>query len=242
MNSFLMEYDENYVAGQHKASSTTSLDSGDHPPSLYTGQANSCSSLSDLDEPLGFIEGHNEQQQSTSSGSWYDSSRLVTQKEQVESKSLPSLDEKRVHHIASEHKRRQSIRSGLARLIEWVPHLKHNSKKSTILFKTADYIKRTQKRNIALRNRLLLLQHRIQIKQLEQQVVEQQELLLQHNIPAIIVPHDDDDDISSIPCLNIPADEEFGNESLLREQFLCCGKLKLDQHQAAFDIDRYLMF
>jgi hypothetical protein len=46
--AFFIEYDETYVAGQHKASSITSLDSGDHPPSLCT--TDSCSSFCDPDE------------------------------------------------------------------------------------------------------------------------------------------------------------------------------------------------
>lgn len=58
--AFFMEYDETYIAGQHKASSISSTDSGDHPPSLYTGHADSCSSLCDPDElrePLPVFEG-----------------------------------------------------------------------------------------------------------------------------------------------------------------------------------------
>jgi hypothetical protein len=114
-----------------------------------------------------------------------------------------------------------------------VPHLKNiPHSKSTLLFKTADYIKRTEKRNRVLRDRLLRLQYRLaqELVQLQQQQppLQQHEGLLHHR-SAIIIPVEDDDDAPIIPCLNIPADEDFGQESLIRESLLCCGKLKLNR-------------
>lgn len=222
---------------------------------------------------------------------------------------LLSQDEKRVNHIASEQKRRQNIRTGFQQLTELIPALKNvPHRKSTILFKTADYIKHTENRNKVLQERLKQLQRRlsassssattttttttaaagtshpsrplstipsssslqlIQIRRLQKQLLRQQELLQQHNIPhrpyiplshgghhretkAIIMPVSDDDDDDNndsrqepssytprhplmmmmnatppTPCLNIPADEEFGQESMVRERLLSCGKLKL---------------
>lgn len=144
-----------------------------------------------------------------------------------------SQDERRVHHVASEHKRRQSIRSGLKQLTEWVPHMKSiPHSKSTLLFKTADYIKRTEKRNRVLRDRLLRLQYRVAqelVQSQQQQPLLQQHEGLLHHRSAIIIPVEDEDDAPIIPCLNIPADEDFGQESLIRESLLCCGKLKLNR-------------
>ncbi|SAL95283.1 hypothetical protein [Absidia glauca] len=180
-----------------------------------------------------------------------------------------SKDEKRVNHIASEQKRRQNIRSGFHQLTDLIPALKSMPhSKSNILFKTADYIKHTEKRNKALQQRLQQLQRRValsnnaisaatphyaspsssssrytstqqQIRRLQQQLLKQQELLVQHNIPhqplhhAIVMPEDNSppppQPASYIPCLHIPADTEFGQESMLRERLLSCGKLKLNR-------------
>ncbi|KAI8082730.1 uncharacterized protein BX664DRAFT_387883 [Halteromyces radiatus] len=362
--ALFMEYDESYVAGS-KASSISSTDSGDHPPSLYTGQADSCSSLCDpdeLSEPLVFDDPSpyepmkSRQRTSISipfeedlipSSSFYNtfsSSSLIipvtnkdkqeeNEQEKQQSSSISpsshhvlSQDEKRANHIASEQKRRQNIRHGFQQLTDLIPSLKNMPhSKSTILFKTADYIRYSEKRNKVLQDRLKQLQRRValsttalssatpyyrrssalssvsstlspsllssssssttalsasstslalksstsrrasssytstqlQIRRLQQQLLQQQELLLQHNIPhhsllspssqqqsyecpaAIVMPASGEDEeenkdtthmhdipIKSTPCLHIPADDEFGQESMLRERLLSCGKLK----------------
>ncbi|KAI7907998.1 Myc-type, basic helix-loop-helix domain-containing protein, partial [Cokeromyces recurvatus] len=70
-------------------------------------------------------------------------------------------DEKRMNHIASEQKRRNTIRSGFKELTEIVPTLKNiNNSKSTILFKAVDYIKYLDKRNRNLNEKITLLQIR----------------------------------------------------------------------------------
>ncbi|CAO3598743.1 unnamed protein product [Absidia cylindrospora] len=384
--AFFMEYDESYIAG-HKASSISSTDSGDHPPSLYTGHADSCSSLCDPDElrelpvfedpspyepvklsqrtsisiplddmPTPFyqihptcpsssltipVTGDDEQEESTSHDDT--ASTFEPKKEEISSNTPPLLpastpapvsapttvtqhqptvltkSEKRVNHIASEQKRRQNIRTGFQQLTDLIPSLKNMPhSKSTILFKTADYIKHSEKRNKVLQERLKHLQRRValstnaisaatpyynnhhhhhassslsttnslsassssslpiqqasslpsashrrpssssmysstqlQIRRLQQQLLHQQELLLQHNIPhqpiitspsshyyqrqppnAIVMPMSSDNDplpVNSTPCLNIPADDEFGQESMLRERLLSCGKLNLNR-------------
>ncbi|ORY99826.1 hypothetical protein BCR42DRAFT_430012 [Absidia repens] len=368
--AFFMEYDESYIAG-HKASSISSTDSGDHPPSLYTGHADSCSSLCDPDElrelpvfedPSPYEPVKLSQRTSISilwmiwqphftkfirpeSTSHDDTvSTFESKKEETSSNSLPLLpvstpaptsgsvpttvtqhqptvltkSEKRVNHIASEQKRRQNIRTGFQQLTDLIPSLKNMPhSKSTILFKTADYIKHSEKRNKVLQERLKHLQRRValstnaisaatpyynhhassslsttnslsasssssslpiqqasslslssashrrpssssmysstqlQIRRLQQQLLHQQELLLQHNIPhqpiitspsshyhqqhppnAIVMPMSSDNDplpVNSTPCLNIPADDEFGQESMLRERLLSCGKLNLNR-------------
>ncbi|CAO3599252.1 unnamed protein product [Absidia cylindrospora] len=319
MAAVFMEYDETYVAG-HKASSITSIESGDHPPSLYSGHANSCSSLCDPDElpvfedaqssePMSFFKQYGGSisiplatddddpmslfyhHQANPSSSFtipvitdnqeapipHDdgSSTFESKRSSSTGTCLLSQDERRVNHIASEQKRRQNIRTGFQQLTDLIPALKNvPHRKSTILFKTADYIKHTEKRNKVLHDRLKSLQRRlspsspvssssstiitpssiqlVQIRRLQKQLLRQQELLQQHNIPhhpyretkAIIMPASDDDDQDDeeeiphqqhhfmtstppTPCLNIPADEEFGQESMLRERLLSCGKLKL---------------
>ncbi|OAD04423.1 helix-loop-helix DNA-binding domain-containing transcription factor, partial [Mucor lusitanicus CBS 277.49] len=61
-------------------------------------------------------------------------------------------DEKRVNHIASEQKRRNTIRLGFKELTDIIPTLKNiNNSKSTILFKAVEYIKHLDKRNRGLR-------------------------------------------------------------------------------------------
>ncbi|KAI8066224.1 uncharacterized protein B0P05DRAFT_553455 [Gilbertella persicaria] len=74
-------------------------------------------------------------------------------------------DEKRVNHIASEQKRRNTIRLGFKELTDMIPTLKNiNNSKSTILFKAVEYIKHLDKRNRNLRDKLSTLQLRIQVE------------------------------------------------------------------------------
>lgn len=81
---------------------------------------------------------------------------------------LLSDDQKRANHIASEQKRRNTIRGGFKELTEIIPTLKNiNNSKSTILFKSVDYIKQLDKRNKSLKDRLAQLQQRVQQKTLK---------------------------------------------------------------------------
>lgn len=114
--------------------------------------------------------------------------------EEEENRELLSDDQKRANHIASEQKRRNTIRGGFKELTEIIPTLKNiNNSKSTILFKSVDYIKQLDKRNKSLRDRLHLLQqqrkkpitHKKQVQLLQEQLRAQQELLTRHNIHSI---------------------------------------------------------
>ncbi|CAO3632368.1 unnamed protein product [Cunninghamella echinulata] len=362
-----LEYDEAYNPS-HKTTSITSIDSADHPPSLYTGRADSCSSLCDPDElrePLFFddpnpyeilkmkqrssisipfedletyqsfiipesntfeLNHHDnkeqqdvvDQQEKSSivkeTNSYSDELNYSTSCENNLTKTIQSQspttsnsissstlikvlsqDEKRANHIASEQKRRQNIRNGFKQLSDIIPTLKNMPhSKSTILFKAADYIKHTEKRNKILQDRLKHLQRKLalsatisnqqypnminpstsstssstsppsiyhstqeKIRLLQQQLLHQHQLLLKHNIisnqqqqqqqyyhspstsSAIVMPvqHDDDDEIMpatnttsfhSTPCLHIPADEDYYQESMNRERLLSCGKLNFN--------------
>ncbi|KAL7313346.1 hypothetical protein PS15m_007106 [Mucor circinelloides] len=74
-------------------------------------------------------------------------------------------DEKRVNHIASEQKRRNTIRLGFKELTDIIPTLKNiNNSKSTILFKAVEYIKHLDKRNRGLREKISTLQVRMNVE------------------------------------------------------------------------------
>ncbi|KAL0079805.1 helix-loop-helix DNA-binding domain-containing transcription factor [Phycomyces blakesleeanus] len=78
---------------------------------------------------------------------------------------LLTEDEKRANHIASEQKRRNTIRSGFKDLTDIIPTLKNiNNSKSTVLFKAVDYIRHLEKRNRGLKDRLAALQMRAEVK------------------------------------------------------------------------------
>ncbi|KAI8374214.1 uncharacterized protein BYT42DRAFT_575476 [Radiomyces spectabilis] len=74
-------------------------------------------------------------------------------------------DERRANHIASEQKRRNSIRNGFKEMTDIIPTLKNiNNSKSTILFKAVDYIRHLEKRNRGLREKLRSLQMRHEVE------------------------------------------------------------------------------
>ncbi|CAO3600751.1 unnamed protein product [Absidia cylindrospora] len=78
---------------------------------------------------------------------------------------LLTEDEKRANHIASEQKRRNTIRTGFKEMTEIIPTLKNiNNSKSTILFKAVEYIRHLDKRNRGLRDKLSSLQVRLEVE------------------------------------------------------------------------------
>ncbi|ORZ08632.1 hypothetical protein BCR42DRAFT_495328 [Absidia repens] len=80
-------------------------------------------------------------------------------------KELLTEEEKRNNHIASEQKRRSTIRNGFKDLTDIVPTLKNiNNSKSTVLFKAVDYIKYLEKRNKNLRDKMGSLEVRIKVE------------------------------------------------------------------------------
>ncbi|KAI8086169.1 uncharacterized protein BX664DRAFT_298623 [Halteromyces radiatus] len=81
------------------------------------------------------------------------------------SRDLLTEDEKRANHIASEQKRRNTIRNGFKEMTEIIPTLKNiNNSKSTILFKAVEYIRHLDKRNRGLREKLSSLQIRLEVE------------------------------------------------------------------------------
>ncbi|CAO3588888.1 unnamed protein product [Absidia cylindrospora] len=81
-------------------------------------------------------------------------------------KELLTEAEKRANHIASEQKRRSTIRTGFKDLTEIIPTLKniHHSK-STVLFKAVDFIKHLDRRNKLKREKVRQLEMRLQMQQ-----------------------------------------------------------------------------
>ncbi|CEG81131.1 Putative Helix-loop-helix DNA-binding domain protein [Rhizopus microsporus] len=80
-------------------------------------------------------------------------------------KELLTEEEKRANHIASEQKRRSTIRNGFKELSELVPTLKNiNNSKSTVLFKAVEYIKYLEKRNNSLRDKIGSLEIRVKVE------------------------------------------------------------------------------
>lgn len=78
---------------------------------------------------------------------------------------LLTEEEKRANHIASEQKRRSTIRSGFKELTDIIPTLKNiNNSKSTVLFKAVEFIKYLEKRNKSLREKVKSLEVRVQVE------------------------------------------------------------------------------
>ncbi|CAO3572217.1 unnamed protein product [Mortierella alpina] len=80
-------------------------------------------------------------------------------------KELLTEEEKRANHIASEQKRRNTIRNGFKDMTDIIPDLKDvNSSKSTILFKAVDFIKYLERRNQILQEKAQLLETRLSMQ------------------------------------------------------------------------------
>ncbi|KAF9421316.1 hypothetical protein BGZ76_003985, partial [Entomortierella beljakovae] len=95
-------------------------------------------------------------------------------------KELLTEEEKRANHIASEQKRRNTIRNGFKDMTEIIPDLKDvNSSKSTILFKAVDFIRYLEKRNKNLQEKANQLEQRLHIQKGSQQHQQQQHQLMQ---------------------------------------------------------------
>ncbi|KAI8882774.1 hypothetical protein K501DRAFT_333804 [Backusella circina FSU 941] len=89
----------------------------------------------------------------------------TTRKKSRSQKELLTEEEKRANHIASEQKRRGTIRTGFKDLTDLVPSLKNlNNSKSTVLFKAVEFISQLEKRNKALREKIESLELRVQVE------------------------------------------------------------------------------
>lgn len=165
--------------------------------------------------------------------------------EEARRKELLSNDQKRANHIASEQKRRNTIRGGFKELTEIIPTLKNiNNSKSTILFKSVDYIKQLDKRNKSLRDKLASLQSRVQQQQqqkkrkqptnqqkqlefLQQQLRIQQELLTKHNIPLL---YNGEYNSISIPCMDDTPLNSTTTSPILSNASLPSSSLHVNTH------------
>ncbi|KAG2206493.1 hypothetical protein INT47_008510 [Mucor saturninus] len=88
-----------------------------------------------------------------------------TEKKARTNKELLTEEEKRANHIASEQKRRSTIRNGFKDLTDLIPTLKNiNNSKSTVLFKAVDFIRYLEKRNKGLKEKVGSLQLRVQVE------------------------------------------------------------------------------
>ena len=77
-------------------------------------------------------------------------------------KELLTEEEKRANHIASEQKRRNTIRNGFKDMTDIIPDLRDvNSSKSTILFKAVDFIKHLERQNRVLQEKASRLESRL---------------------------------------------------------------------------------
>ncbi|KAG0259024.1 hypothetical protein DFQ27_004350 [Actinomortierella ambigua] len=80
-------------------------------------------------------------------------------------KELLTEEEKRANHIASEQKRRNTIRNGFKDMTEIIPELRDvNSSKSTILFKAVDFIKQLERQNRILQDKASRLESRVEMR------------------------------------------------------------------------------
>ncbi|KAF9199828.1 hypothetical protein BGZ49_010012 [Haplosporangium sp. Z 27] len=96
-------------------------------------------------------------------------------------KDLLTEEEKRANHIASEQKRRNTIRNGFKDMTEIIPDLKDvNSSKSTILFKAVDFIRYLERRNKNLQEKAHQLETRLTQKDSQQLQQQQQPYGMHH--------------------------------------------------------------
>lgn len=154
------------------------------------------------------------------------------------SRELLTEEQKRVNHIASEKKRRNTIRGGFRELTDLVPTLKNtNNPKSTILFKSVEYIKQLEKRNSQLKNTLIMLQQKMKQRQ-QRKKISYHSISIPSDIvnsntystPALVMPASVDDwllnqSYSTTASFNIPA---VDNDNFIvhgRESLLSSGKL-----------------
>ncbi|KAL9549249.1 hypothetical protein MBANPS3_005288 [Mucor bainieri] len=104
------------------------------------------------------------------------SSNFGSKRQKPNNRDILTDDEKRVNHIASEQKRRNTIRLGFKELTDIIPTLKNiNNSKSTILFKAVEYIKHLDKRNRGLREKISTLQVRMNVEGRMMQQQQQQQ-------------------------------------------------------------------
>ncbi|KAF9915172.1 hypothetical protein BX616_006744 [Lobosporangium transversale] len=111
------------------------------------------------------VENRRERNTSVSDGSVSDTVTTITAPATAKRKPYKELlteEEKRANHIASEQKRRNTIRNGFKDMTDIIPDLKDvNSSKSTILFKAVDFIKHLERQNRMLQEKASRLEMRL---------------------------------------------------------------------------------
>ncbi|KAG0005054.1 hypothetical protein BGZ65_012066 [Modicella reniformis] len=139
----------------------------EHPTPLPSPRAISSPSRSQIKK-----EDSQERLASISDGSMSDTTTVVTSPVSATTptgttkrkpyKELLTEDEKRANHIASEQKRRNTIRNGFKDMTDIVPDLRDvNSSKSTILFKAVDFIRHLERQNQVLQAKANRLESRL---------------------------------------------------------------------------------
>ncbi|KAI8355158.1 hypothetical protein BD560DRAFT_492275 [Blakeslea trispora] len=108
-------------------------------------------------------------------------------KKQKTAKELLTEEEKKANHIASEQKRRSTIRHGFKELMELIPALKNvNHSKSVVLFKAAEFIQNLEKRNRHLRHKLESLKLRTQTEGRSYSASMASRLVAESQLPPMI--------------------------------------------------------
>lgn len=134
--------------------SVTSEEENTMPQSIYLRQSDSISSP--------YI---NKKRTSSAAQLYPLSYNTKSEKKARTNKELLTEEEKRANHIASEQKRRSTIRNGFRDLTDLIPTLKNiNNSKSTVLFKAVDFIRYLEKRNKGLKEKVGSLELRAQVE------------------------------------------------------------------------------
>lgn len=157
-------------------SSVTSLSEDDNsttPQTIYLRQSNSIASPYTITPTTNTASASAHHQmtrkRSSSSAQLYSNYEKENTKKPIKksksTKELLTEEEKRANHIASEQKRRSTIRTGFKELTDLIPTLKNiNNSKSTVLFKAVDFIRYLEKRNKGLREKVGSLELRAEVE------------------------------------------------------------------------------
>ncbi|KAI9350420.1 hypothetical protein BD770DRAFT_348914 [Pilaira anomala] len=144
----------------NNTSSVTSTSEDDLPQSIYLRQSDSISSHYTNNSTSGSSIIRNNRKRNL-----VPREKLTTNKKARTNKELLTEEEKRANHIASEQKRRSTIRNGFKDLTDLIPNLKNiNNSKSTVLFKAVDFIKYLEKRTKGLRDKVGSLELRVEVE------------------------------------------------------------------------------
>ncbi|CAO3649809.1 unnamed protein product [Mucor hiemalis] len=150
-------------------SSVTSLSEDDNttPQTIYLRQSDSITSPYTITPTTSSTHQITRKRSSSTAQLYsnYEKENKKIIKKSKSSKELLTEEEKRANHIASEQKRRSTIRTGFKDLTDLIPTLKNiNNSKSTVLFKAVDFIRYLEKRNKGLREKVGSLELRAEVE------------------------------------------------------------------------------